>query len=91
MHSHLTALPLPGRGRSFSAPPTHHEIGIPLPAFGTAQEPRPIDDGHPGAMLGSDIGLFGSAPIRPATANLGGNRGAVEDASLMEHVIEVMA
>ena len=30
----------------------HHEISIPLPAFGTAQQPRPIDDGHPGGHSG---------------------------------------
>src|SRR5947207_10966610 len=31
--------------------PAHHEIGIPLPAFGTAQQPRPIGNRHPRAVL----------------------------------------
>jgi hypothetical protein len=43
-----------------TASPAHHEIRIPRAAFGTAQQPRPIDDGHPGAMLcdlGGNVGL----------------------------------
>src|SRR5207248_4966968 len=35
--------------RATNATYAHHEIGIPLPAFGTAQQPRPIGDGHAGA------------------------------------------
>jgi len=38
----------------------HHEIGIPLAAFGTAQQPRPIGYGYARAVLcdlRSDIGL----------------------------------
>jgi hypothetical protein len=30
--------------------PAHHKISIPLPAFGTAQPPRPIGHGHTGAV-----------------------------------------
>jgi hypothetical protein len=40
--------------------PAHHELGIPLSAIGTAQQPLPIDDSHPGAMLcdlGGNVGL----------------------------------
>jgi len=33
------------------------EICIPHPAFRTAQQPLPIDDGHVGAVLGADIGV----------------------------------
>src|SRR5437588_11804639 len=33
----------------------YHEITIPLPAFGTAQQPRPIGDRHTGAVL-RDLG-----------------------------------
>jgi hypothetical protein len=52
---------LTGWGRSFSAPLTgHDEIRIPLPTFGAAQQPCPIDDRHSSAMmrdLRSDVGL----------------------------------
>jgi hypothetical protein len=34
-----------------------HQAG--WPAFGTAQEARPIDDGHPGAMLRNLAGNIG--------------------------------
>ena len=40
--------------------PGHDEIGIPGAAFGTSQQPRPIENGHSGAVLrdlDSDIGL----------------------------------
>ena len=33
--------------------PAHHEISIPLPAFGTAQQPRPIGDGPPDLQAGA--------------------------------------
>jgi len=38
--------------------PSHDKIGIPSAAFGTAQEPRPIDDGQPGAVLRDLSGVF---------------------------------
>jgi hypothetical protein len=49
-------------GGAISLPPLagHDEIHIPSAAFGTAQQPRPIDNGHPSAVmrdLGSDVGL----------------------------------
>jgi hypothetical protein len=52
--------PRRGCGQAVLSRPAHHEIGLPLRAFGTAQQMRAIDDGHLGAVLsalGGDIGL----------------------------------
>ena len=38
-------------GFSLAPRSAHHKIGVPLPAFGTAQGARPIDNSHTGAML----------------------------------------
>ena len=42
------------------AVPLHDEVRVPLPAYGTAQQPRPVRYGHSGAVLrnlGSHIGV----------------------------------
>ena len=47
---------------AFYLPPLagHDEIGVPSTALGTSQQPRPIDNRHPRAVLGNqrgDVGL----------------------------------
>ena len=46
--------------RTINATHAHHEISMPLPAFGTAQQQRPVRYRHPGAVLrnlDSDVGV----------------------------------
>jgi hypothetical protein len=59
-----------GDGGAFFLPPLagHDEIGIPNAAFGTAQQPRPIDDRHPRAVLGNQCGWVGLSSVIAALA-----------------------
>ena len=51
-HLGFAGAPLATAGLSFLPPLAgHDEIGIPNAAFGTAQQPRPIDDRHPRAVM----------------------------------------
>ncbi len=64
----LFADPAAGLRSGGIKPPAHHEISIPLPAFGTAQQPRPIRHRHSRAVLGHvdcDVPLGAVGAARP--------------------------
>ena len=46
----------------------HDEIRIPRAAFGTAQQPRPINDRHPGTVVRDLNGNVGLGPVIAALA-----------------------
>ena len=52
----------------------HDEIGIPSAALGTSQQPRPIDNRHPRAVLNNSRGNVGLVSVIAALAPQRSNR-----------------